>query len=119
MIKVRRSLIIVKRGLAQETQETKVMLATYHRYTKGQATKLEMKEANQQFLDVIRGLGLGVVVVLPFSPITIPAIVKLGEKVGVDVLPSSFKGEFSKTKDSSTNIEQTVSVAKATSESSV
>ena len=66
------------------------MLMTYQRFTKGQASKLEMKEANKQFIDVIRGLGLGVLAVLPFSPITLPFVVKLGEKIGVNVLPSAF-----------------------------
>ena len=28
--------------------------------------------------------------VLPFSPITLPFVVKLGEKIGVNVLPSAF-----------------------------
>ena len=85
-----RGLLAVKKGLAQETHETKVMLSTYNRFTKGQASKEEMKEANQQFLDVIRGLGLGVLAVLPFAPLTLPFVVKLGEKIGVNVLPSAF-----------------------------
>ena len=95
LIALRRNLLVIKRGLAIETQETKVMLNTYHRYTQGNATKEEMDLANKQFGNVIRSLGLGIFVLLPFSPITIPAIVKLGEKLGVNVLPSSF--DFSQT----------------------
>lgn len=90
LIPLKRGLLSVKRGLAQETRETKVMLITYQRFTKGRASKLEMKEANKQFVDVIRGLGLGVLAVLPFAPITLPFVVKLGEKIGVNVLPSAF-----------------------------
>jgi hypothetical protein len=90
LIPLKRGLLIVKRGLAQETRETKIMLTTYQRFTKGQASKLEMEEANKQFVDVIRGLGLGVLAVLPFSPITLPFVVKLGERIGVNVLPSAF-----------------------------
>jgi hypothetical protein len=33
---------------------------------------------------------LGVLAVLPFSPITLPFVVKLGERIGVNVLPSAF-----------------------------
>jgi hypothetical protein len=91
---LKRSLLVVKRGLAQETRETKIMLNTYKRFTKGQASKLEMQEANKQFVDVIRGLGLGVLAVLPFSPITLPFVVKLGEKIGVNVLPSAFMMDY-------------------------
>jgi hypothetical protein len=90
LIPLKRSLLLVKRGLAQETRETKIMLSTYKRFTKGQASKLEMQDANKQFVDVIRGLGLGILAVLPFSPITLPFVVKLGEKIGVNVLPSAF-----------------------------
>ena len=90
LIPLKRGLLTVKQGLAQESRETKIMLMTYQRFTKGQASKLEMKEPNKQFIDVIRGLGLGVLAVLPFSPITLPFVVKLGEKIGVNVLPSAF-----------------------------
>lgn len=90
LIPLKLGLLAVKRGLAQESRETKVMLVTYKRFTKGKASKLEMQEANKQFVDVIRGLGLGVLAVLPFSPITLPFVVKLGEKIGVNVLPSAF-----------------------------
>lgn len=94
LIPLKRSLLLVKRGLAQETRETKIMLSTYKRFTKGQASKLEMQDANKQFIDVIRGLGLGILAVLPFSPITLPFVVKLGEKIGVNVLPSAFMVDF-------------------------
>lgn len=89
--KMRKALVVLQKGLAQESAETKQMLAIYHKYTRGEATEQEMLEANQQFKDVIKGLGLSVVVILPFSPITLPAIVKLGKKVGIDVLPSAFR----------------------------
>ncbi|MFT4937633.1 MAG: hypothetical protein ACI88A_000650 [Paraglaciecola sp.] len=90
LVPIKRGLLAVKQGLAKETHETKVMLSTYKRFTKGQASKLEMEEANKQFVDVIRGLGLGVLAVLPFSPLTLPFVVKLGKKMGVNVLPSAF-----------------------------
>lgn len=94
LIPLKLGLLAVKRGLAQESRETKVMLVTYKRFTKGQASKLEMQEAHRQFVDVIRGLGLGVLAVLPFSPITLPFIVKLGERIGVNVLPSAFMNDL-------------------------
>jgi hypothetical protein len=90
LMPLKHGLLAVKRGLAQETRETKIMLITYQRFTKGRASKQEMQEANKQFIDVIRGLGLGVLAVLPFAPITLPFVVKLGERIGVNVLPSAF-----------------------------
>ena len=83
-------MVALKIALAQEKQETKEMLHIYRRYTQGLASKEELHTANEQFLDILKGLGLGVFAVLPFAPITIPLVVKLGQWVGVDVLPSSF-----------------------------
>ncbi len=89
-LRLKRDLLILKVALAQEKQETKEMLITYKRYTQRQASKQELKQANQQFGDILKGLSLGVVAVLPFAPITLPLVVKLAKRLGVDVLPSSF-----------------------------
>ena len=97
-IRLRRAMLQLKLALAQETLETKEMLVIYKRYTQKQASPEELKVAHQQFFDVLKGLGLGVFAVLPFAPITIPVIVKLGSLVGVDVLPSSFNTTLNKTK---------------------
>lgn len=69
------------------------MLEIYSRWTQGQATDQEMWQANEQFRDILRGLGLGIFAVLPFAPITIPIMVKIGKKLGIDILPSSFKND--------------------------
>ncbi|MEW6989917.1 hypothetical protein AADZ91_04420 [Colwelliaceae bacterium 6441] len=94
--KLKRQLIRVKIALAQEKDETKEMLGIYRRYTVRQASPEEMKQANAQFLDVLKGLGIGVFAVLPFAPITIPIVIKIGKWVGVDILPSSFNEEKAK-----------------------
>ncbi|OKY26791.1 MULTISPECIES: hypothetical protein [Thalassotalea] len=87
---LKRQLVMIKLALEQEKKETKEMLFTYKRYTLRQASSEEMKIANKQFIDVLKGLGIGVVAVLPFAPITIPIVIKLGKWFGVDILPSSF-----------------------------
>ena len=89
-LRFRRAMVALKIALAQEKQETKEMLIIYRRYTQGQTNKAELKRANEQFVDILKGLGLGVFALLPFAPLTIPLVVKLGQLVGVDVLPSSF-----------------------------
>ncbi|ASM52091.1 hypothetical protein PESP_b0547 [Pseudoalteromonas espejiana DSM 9414] len=89
-LRFRRAMVALKIALEQEKQETKEMLTIYRRYTQGQTNKEELKRANEQFVDILKGLGLGVFALLPFAPITIPLVVKLGSLVGVDVLPSSF-----------------------------
>lgn len=89
-LRFRRAMVALKIALTQEKQETKEMLSIYRRYTQGHTSKEELKRANEQFVDILKGLGLGVFAVLPFAPLTIPLVVKLGSLVGVDVLPSSF-----------------------------
>ncbi|MFY8275259.1 hypothetical protein AAEU32_14120 [Pseudoalteromonas sp. SSDWG2] len=89
-LKLRRAMVSLKWALAQEREETKEMLDIYRRYTKRQASKQELQVANEQFVDLLKGLGLGVFAVLPFAPITIPLVVKIAKIVGVDILPSSF-----------------------------
>lgn len=92
-LRFRWSMIKLKGALAQEKQETKDMLNIYAKVTTGDATKVEIAAANKQFLDILKGLGLGVFAVLPFAPITIPILVKLAKMVGVELLPSSFNNE--------------------------
>ena len=89
-VRTKRSMLRLKIALAQEKQETKAMLISYKNYTQGNATKEEMKLANAQLVDVLKGIGLGVFALLPFAPITIPLIIKLGRLVGVEVMPSAF-----------------------------
>jgi len=89
-VRLKQQMLRLKAALSQEKAETKAMLGIYRKYTQGQASKEEIKIANQQFGDVVKGLGIGVFAVLPFAPITIPLMVKLGRMVGVEILPSSF-----------------------------
>ena len=89
--KIKEQLFIVKEGLSRESDETKEMLKTYYRYSQGKSTLAEMTKANQQFQSFLKTLGLGTLAILPFAPVTIPALVKLGKKVGIDILPDSFK----------------------------
>ncbi|NRB24605.1 hypothetical protein [Shewanella sp.] len=103
-IRLKRDMLILKEALSQEKQETKDMLVIYKRYTKKQASREELVEANKQFGDLLKGLGLGVFALLPFAPITIPLVVKLGKMVGVDVLPSSFNNLSRKRKKRSANL---------------
>lgn len=95
-IRLKRQMLRIKEALSQEKTETKEMLVIYRKYTMRQASSDEMRVANKQFLDVLKGLGIGVFAVLPFAPITIPIVIKLGKWVGVDILPSSFSADKKK-----------------------
>jgi len=90
MMRTRFGMIRLKSALAQETDETVQMLKIYQDFVMGNANKADLKVANQQLGDVLRAAGLGVFAILPFAPITIPLIVKLGRKLGIEVMPSAF-----------------------------
>jgi len=91
ILRTKRIMIKLKIALAQERLETTLMLITYRKYTQGLATKEDMKIANGQFVEVLKSLGLGAFAILPFAPITIPLVVKLGHLVGVEVMPTAFR----------------------------
>jgi hypothetical protein len=90
MIRIRFSMVRLKIALAQEKDETRQMLRIYQHYVTGEVSKTELARANAQLADVLRATGLSIFAVLPFAPITIPIIVKLGRKLGIEVLPSAF-----------------------------
>ncbi len=74
------------------------MLEIYSRMLNGSATSDETDRANDQMRDLLRVTGLGFLAVLPFAPISIPLVVKIGEKLGVQVLPSSFQKKSNPTR---------------------
>ncbi len=77
----------VKDGLAKETKENKEMLNIYYRYTRGETTSEEMDKANEQFRNLLKTLGMGTLLLIPLSPITIHTFVKLGKLFDIDILP--------------------------------
>jgi hypothetical protein len=81
----------IKDALSNEGEQSIKMFEIYARYTQGKATEKEMNKANKQFGDFLKTIGLGVFAILPGSPITIPILVKLGQKFGIDIMPDSFK----------------------------
>ena len=68
------------------------MLDIYRKYVSGE--KLDKKaidQANQQFADLIKNVGFLGVFALPGGLLAIFFLVKLGKKLGIDILPKNFK----------------------------
>ena len=89
--KLKKGILKVKNELAKETEENKAMLNIYYRYTRKEATNEEMDKANEQFRNLLKTLGMGALLVIPLSPVTIPTFIKIGDIFGVDILPKWFK----------------------------
>ena len=88
---IKEAFLKLKDKFAQEGHETKEMIEIYGKYLKGAASDKELTRANTQLQELIKGMGLGILIVLPLAPITLPLVVQLGKKFGVDIIPSSFR----------------------------
>ena len=81
----------LQQGLNSEAKSVGVMFATYRRYLRNEASEKELDEANWAFRNLLKTLGLGTLFLLPGGLITIPLVVKLGQRFGVELLPD-FQG---------------------------
>ena len=93
---IRRALTLLKVTLGQDTESTREMLKTYYSFTQGDATEEELQKAKQQLDVLLKELGFGVLIILPFSPITIPLVARLARKYEIDIVPEWFKDSLKK-----------------------
>ena len=96
--KIEKYLLKLKDAFLDETIENKKMLDIYVKYIEGYASDDEIEEANYQLKQVFRSLGLGILVILPFSPISIPYVLKRAKEYNIDLIPDWYKA-LSKDKD--------------------
>ena len=81
----------LKEHLGQEREETREMFEIYNRAMEGDATREEIKRANEQFGDLLRLAGMGTFFTLiPGSTLLLPVAVAGANKVGIRLLPSAF-----------------------------
>ena len=74
-----------------ENRENKKMLDVYLQMMDGTATDKEIKLANSQLQQILKNLGLGILIVLPFSPITLPYIFTKAKELNIDLIPNWYK----------------------------
>ena len=82
-------------AIKNEKEETKELAQLLKKYVeqKGSLSSEEMKKVKEQFSDLLKIAGLSIPIIMPFSFVIIPLIMKLGQKVGVKILPTSFYGD--------------------------
>lgn len=74
---------------AKETRDASKIIVKYVR--NGKLSKQEEKELKLQVYDLLKIMGIGVpFVMIPGSTILIPFLMKIAEKRGINILPSSF-----------------------------
>ena len=89
--KLKQNLLKLKDLFLEETEENKKMLDIYISYIEGDANEEDITEANEQLKQIFKSSGLGVLVVLPFSPISIPYVLKKAKEFDIDLIPEWYK----------------------------
>ena len=88
---IEKYLLRLKDAFLDETTENKKMLDIYVKYIDVYATNDEIEEANYQLKQVFKSLGLGILVILPISPISIPYVLKRAKEYNIDLIPDWYK----------------------------
>ncbi|MBD3840465.1 MAG: hypothetical protein IE909_01040 [Campylobacterales bacterium] len=92
---IKDAIVFYKEFAKKESLQTKQMLIVFkdllHKQIGGNKnpTQEEIKEALEQLKDVGKISALVPLALLPGSIITIPLLVKIGKKYGVDILPKN------------------------------
>ncbi|MCJ8328487.1 MAG: hypothetical protein HRT89_01590 [Lentisphaeria bacterium] len=87
---MKKKLIRLKEILAEESSETKDMLFVLLRIAKrDKIDDAEKDAALKQFQDILKLVGLGALIALPAGTILVFAVIKLGQRYKIDVLPSA------------------------------
>ncbi len=95
---IKQNLLKLKDSFLEETEENKKMLDIYINYIEGNASDEDIENANKQLKQIFKSLGLGILVILPFSPISIPYVLKKAKEYDIDLIPEWYKA-LSKDKD--------------------
>ena len=66
LIKYQKYLLQLKEVFLEENQENTKMLDVYFKFIDGKATDDELNDANKQLEELIKSLGMGFLVLLPF-----------------------------------------------------
>ena len=80
-------------SLRKEAIETKQASYLVVKFLKeGKLSKKEEKELKLQFYDVLKIMGVGIpFFMIPGSTVLVPFLIKLSRKLGLDIIPTSFK----------------------------
>ena len=81
----------LQESFLEENEENRKMLDIYLKYAEGTASEDDINYANGQLKQNLKSLGLGILVILPFSPITIPYILNKTKEFNIDIIPNWYK----------------------------
>ena len=76
----------IQNSFLEENLENKKMLDVYLKYVEGSASKEELDNANEQLKEILKSLGLGIMIILPFSPVTLPYIFSKAKELNLSLI---------------------------------
>ena len=90
---IKSGLTKVQEILSNETKESNEMLKVYQKYVLNneEITKEELDTANKQFSDLLKSIGLAGVFALPGGLLAIAFLVKVGHKLGIEIIPDKYR----------------------------
>ncbi len=94
-----KSLTDIKNLLSHETEKTRAILESYEKFQRHDISAKEMEKANEDFREMLKAVGLGVFLILPFTLVTIPTMVYMGNQMGIDVLPKKMREKMEQAKE--------------------
>ena len=86
-----RTLNKLQQSFLTENIQNKKMLDIYIKYAEGNVSEEELENANEQLKEILKSLGLGILIVLPFSPVTLPYIFSKAKELNIDLIPNWYK----------------------------
>ncbi len=86
-----RTLKKLQQSFLTENIQNKKMLDIYIKYAEGDVSEEELNNANEQLKEILKSLGLGILIVLPFSPVTLPYIFSKAKELNIDLIPNWYK----------------------------
>ena len=89
--KIKQYILRIKDSFIEETDENRQMLDIYMKYLDGSATDNDINKANRQLKQVFKSFGMGILLILPFSPISIPYVLKKAKELEIELIPDWYK----------------------------
>ena len=80
-------LLLIKRALARDGADARLVVTTYRRLLRHQAGKKEQTQANEALKRILGELSVVTVSILPFAFVTLPGLFALARHFGIELLP--------------------------------
>jgi len=80
-------LLLIKRELARNSADARLVVRTYRRIIRHQAGREEQARANEAMKRIIGELSVVIIGILPFSFVTLPGLFALAHRFGIELLP--------------------------------